>query len=123
MTNGIEGFYVGTHNWGKTVGFWQDLGFKLEFETDHHSGQLRHPAGGPYVFVAERPEHETLETYPIVAVPDATAFTPPGAGTVEEPFTPRHWQVVEMMLRDPDQRLVSLQGPLPEGVEAPPGHD
>jgi hypothetical protein len=21
--------------------------FELEFETDHHSGQLRHPAGGP----------------------------------------------------------------------------
>ena len=121
-TTGIDGLYVETHNWGKAVAFWQGLGYELEFETDHHSGQLRHPAGGPYVFVAERPEGQALERYPIIAVPDSTTFEPPGAATVEEPFTPRHWNVVEMMLRDPDDRLVSLQAPLPAGVEAPAGH-
>ena len=121
-TTGIDGVYVETHNWGKTVAFWEGLGYKLEFETDHHSGQLRHPSGGPYVFVAERPEDHVLERYPIIAVPDSTAFTPPTQATVDEPFTPRHWNVVEMMLRDPDGRVVSLQAPLPEGVEAPAGH-
>ena len=121
-TTGIQGLYVGTHKWGKTVAFWKGLGFELEFETDHHSGQLRHPAGGPYLFVAERPEHEALGCYPIIAVDDSATFDPPGAGTVEEPFTPRHWNVVEMTMRDPDQRVVSLQAPLPEGVEAPAGH-
>ena len=37
-TNGIQLLFIETHNWGKAVAFWQALGFKLEFETDHHSG-------------------------------------------------------------------------------------
>jgi hypothetical protein len=121
-TEGIEGLYVETHNWGKTVAFWRELGFVLEFETDHHSGQLRHPSGGPYLFVAERPAGESLDLSPIVRSPDSTAFEAPSAGTVEEPFTPKHWGVVEMSLRDADGRRVSIQAPLPEGVEAPAGH-
>ena len=121
-TRGIEGFFIPTHNWGKTVAFWQALGFALEFETDHHSGQLRHPAGGPYLFVAEQPEDQPLEPHPIVGVDDSTSFEPPAAGTVDEPFTPRHWHVVEMLVRDPDGRGVSFQAPLPDGVEAPAGH-
>jgi hypothetical protein len=44
-TEGIEGWLIETHNGGKTVAFWQGLGYELEFETDHNSGQLRHPAG------------------------------------------------------------------------------
>jgi hypothetical protein len=121
-SSGFQGLYVETHNWGKTVRFWQDLGFVLEFETDHHSGQLRHPDGGPYVFVAERPESHELERYPILLADDATAFEPPGSATVDEPFTPRHWGMVELMLRDPDGRTMSVQAPLPDGVEAPAGH-
>ena len=65
-STGIEGLYIETHNWGKTVAFWTALGFELEFETDHHSGQLRHPAGGPFLFVAERPEDHELELQPIL---------------------------------------------------------
>ena len=45
-TQGIEGWLIETHNWGKTVAFWKGFGYELEFETDHNSGQLRHPAGG-----------------------------------------------------------------------------
>ncbi len=45
-TDGVEGLYLETHNWGRTVAFWQQLGFVLEFETAHRPGQLRHPAGG-----------------------------------------------------------------------------
>ena len=74
-TTGIEGLYVETHNWGKTVAFWQGLGFQLQFETDHHSGQLEHPAGGPFIFLAERPADRELETYPVVAVDVAESFT------------------------------------------------
>lgn len=37
----IEAVYLTTHNWGKSAKFFQALGFTLEFETDHHSGQLR----------------------------------------------------------------------------------
>jgi catechol 2,3-dioxygenase-like lactoylglutathione lyase family enzyme len=110
-SRGIEGLIVETHNWGRTVAFWQSLGFELEFETDHHSGQLRHPGGGPFVFVAERPETDALEVQPLLGVDDAGAFEPPGSGTVERPFTPQHWGVREMLLRDPDGRRLSIQAP------------
>jgi hypothetical protein len=119
---GVEGMYIETRNWGKTVAFWVSLGYELEFETDHHSGQLRHPSGGPWLFVAERPDATQLEWHPIVGVTDAGAFEPPAAGEVEQPFTAQHWQVMEMMLRDPDGRHVSVQAPLPAGVDAPAGH-
>jgi catechol 2,3-dioxygenase-like lactoylglutathione lyase family enzyme len=112
-TNGIEGIMIETHNWGATVAFWQALGFELEFETDHHSGQLRHASGGPFLFVAERPEGHVLETQPIVAVVEAATFEPPSAGGVDRPFEPQHWDVTEMVLLDPDGRRISAQAPLP----------
>jgi hypothetical protein len=119
MTRGIEGLFVETRNWGKTVAFWTALGYELEFETDHHSGQLRHPAGGPYLFVAERPDATATGVQPIVGVDDAATFTPPAAGTVDRPFTPQHWDVTEMLLGDPDGRPVSVQAPLAAGDVAP----
>jgi hypothetical protein len=121
-TQGIEGLYIETHNWGKTVAFWQAMGYVLEFETDHGSGQLTHPAGGPYVFVAERPAAKSLETHPIVRAEDASTFTPPAGAAIDKPFTPEHWGVVEMYVVDPDGRHVSVQAPIPEGVATPPGH-
>lgn len=121
-TTGMEGLYVETHNWGRTVAFWQALGYRLEFETDHHSGQLRHPAGGPFVFVAERPEGRALELRPILGLDDSSVFEAPSSGSIALPFTPRHWGVVESLLLDPDGRNVSVQAPLPAGVEAPAGH-
>jgi hypothetical protein len=32
-TDGIEAVFLTTHNWGKTVKFFQALGFTIEFET------------------------------------------------------------------------------------------
>ena len=121
-TEGIEGLFIGTHNWGQTIAFWKALGYELEFETDHHSGQLRHPAGGPFLFVAEQPPDGPAEIQPIVRVTDSTGFDAPAGAPVDEPFTPKHWGVVEMLVRDADGRTISLQAPLPEGVEAPAGH-
>ena len=46
-TDGVEVVLIETHNCGKTVAFWKALGYDLEFETDHHSGRLRHPSGRP----------------------------------------------------------------------------
>ncbi len=54
-TEGIEAVFLETHNWGRSAKFFQALGFELEFETDHDSGQLRN-GDGPYVFIAEVPE-------------------------------------------------------------------
>src|SRR3954469_3653647 len=111
-TDGIAGLLIETHNWGKTVAFWQGLGYVLELETDHHSGQLRHPAGGPYLFIAERPAGQALKIVPALAVKDAAAFTPPGAATVMHGFEPQHFPVLEMALLDPDGRDVSVHAPL-----------
>jgi hypothetical protein len=116
-TKGIEGLLVETHNWGKTIAFWRALGFELEFETDHHSGLLRHPSGGPYLFVAERPPSQELKLVPMVSVADAAKFSPPDAGTVVRPFEEQHWQVLEMLLADPDGREISVQAPLPTTTE------
>jgi hypothetical protein len=113
QTDGIQGILIETHNWGKTVAFWKGLGYELEFETDHHSGQLRHPRGGPYIFVAERPQGQTLNVQLAVGVADATQFVPPGAGTVLHPFEPQHWPALEMLLADPDGRPLSVHAPLP----------
>jgi hypothetical protein len=119
-TSGIEGLLVETHNWGKTVAFWKSLGYLLELETDHHSGILKHPSGGPYLFVAERPESQALQVVPVIAVTDAAEFEAPASGTVVRPFERQHWPVLEMLLADPDGRTLSVQAPLPDAKE---GHD
>jgi hypothetical protein len=119
-TEGIEGIYLETRNYGATAAFWGSLGFKNVFETDHGSGQWVHPAGGPYVFINEQQADE-LETHPVLRVADSTTFAPERAPDFVRSFTPEHWGVVEAWIRDPDGRNVSLQAPLPEGVVAPDG--
>ncbi len=118
-TSGIGGLVVETHNWGRAVAFWQALGFQLEFETDHHSGRLRHPAGGPWLFVAEHPDADPPELYPVVVVEDAGSFEAP-AGALEQAFAARPWNAMEALLRDADGHHVSVQAPLPGGVGASP---
>jgi hypothetical protein len=117
-SEGFAGFYFETRNYGATAAFWASLGFQNVFETGHGSGQWEHPNGGPYVFIAEQ-QDAPLETHPILAVNDAEAFSPDRAPDFAQPFTPQHWGVVEALIRDPDGRNVSLQGPLPAGVPAP----
>ena len=112
-SRGIEGLIIQTRNWGRTVAFWQGLGYRVEFETGRNSGRLEHPAGGPYLFVVERPDGPDPEFQPLVGVDDADGFEPPRAGRVEQPFTARHWGSAEMLLRDPDGRHVSVQTPAP----------
>lgn len=116
-SKGIEGLRVDTHNWGKSVAFWQELGYELV-----DSLVLRHPAGGPYIYLLERAENEDLEIRPLVAIDDAATFRAPAAGTVERGFEPQHWRVTEMVLLDPDARAISVQGPLPPGVDPPEDH-
>ena len=112
-TDGIDGILIETHNWGRTVAFWQDLGYEVEFETDHQSGRLRHPRGGPYLFVAERPKDHPLQLVLGVAVADAAQFAPPRTGTVVRPFEKQHWPALQMLLADPDGRQVAVEAPLP----------
>jgi len=112
-TNGIEGLLIETHNWGKTVAFWKSLGYELEFETDHHSGQLRHPAGGPYIFVAERPREHALQVQLALGVTNTKQFSEPAAGKVVHGFEKQHWPVLQLLLADPDGREIAVNAPLP----------
>lgn len=117
MTEGIGGLVVETHNWGKAVAFWKALGFELEFETDHHSGRLRHPSGGPWVFIAEHLDKNPPELYPVIVASDAATFAVPGAGRSLQPFEARPWNVMEALLADPDGHPISVHAPIARGSE------
>ena len=118
-TEGIQGFYIETRNYGATAAFWVSLGFKNVVETDHGSGRWEHPSGGPYVFISETAEEE-LAMGPILRVADAATFAPDRAPEFAQPFAPQHWGVMEALICDPDGRKISLEAPLPDGVDAPP---
>jgi hypothetical protein len=108
-TEGIESVFMTSRNWGKAAKFFQALGYTLEFETDHHSGQLRN-AIGPSLFIAEAPESEPgLQL--VLKIADADAFTPDPAVEVVTPFQDTHWGTREMVVRDPDGRLWGIQAP------------
>lgn len=109
-TEGIEAVFLETHNWGRTAKFLQALGFQLELETDHNSGQLRN-GDGPYVFVAEIPADRHPQVQIALTVADATAFRADAAVDVVTEFEPTHYGTQEMTVRDPDGRPWSLQAP------------
>ncbi|MBG0809418.1 VOC family protein [Methylosinus sp. H3A] len=109
-TRGVEAIFLTTHNWGKAAKFFQSLGFTLEFETDHNSGQLRNGAG-PYLFIAEIPESEAPQARMVLTVADEEAFHLDPSVDVVAPFEDTHWGTREMTVRDPDGRIWSLQAP------------
>lgn len=109
-TEGIEAVFLETHNWGKAAKFFQALGFALEFETDHNSGQFRN-GDGPYVFVAEIRTDREPRVQLVLKVADADAFRADPAVEVVTSFAKTHFGTKEMTVRDPDGRLWSLQAP------------
>ncbi len=120
-TTGWLGYYVETRDFRATVALWTSLGFEVVFETDHLSGQLAHPAGGPYVFV-NQVDDGPLECHPILGVADANVFAASSTHDYAQQWVPEHWGVMNALILDPDGRQVNLQAPLPDGVESPPGH-
>ena len=110
-TEGFLGYYVETRDYAATAAFWKSLGYENVFETDHESGQWIHPAGGPYVFIAEQHDRD-LTTHPILKVLDSAEFAPKATMlNFDRAFEAQHWGVVEAMILDPDGREVSLQAP------------
>jgi hypothetical protein len=110
-TEGIEAVFLETHNWGKATKFFQMLGYELEFDTGHDSGQLRN-GDGPYVFIAEVPEGQEVGLRIVMKVADAeNAHVDPGLDVVQ-PFEETHYGTREMVVRDPDGRLWTLSAPL-----------
>ena len=109
-TEGIEAVFLTTHNWGKAAKFFQGLGYELEFDTGHSSGQLRN-GDGPTVFIAEVPEDQQPDTRIVLKVPDADACQADPVVEVVTPFEDTHFGTREMTVQDPDGRLWSLQAP------------
>jgi uncharacterized glyoxalase superfamily protein PhnB len=107
-TERIEAVFLTTHNWGKSAKFFQALGFALDFETDHNSGQLRN-GDGPYLFIAEVPASQQVEAQVVLKVVDADAVRPEAIVDVVTPFENTHWGTREMTVRDPDGRIWRLQ--------------
>ena len=109
-TEGIEAVFLETHNWGKAAAFWQALGYKLDFETDHSSGLLRN-GDSPYIFVAEVPADQQPHVQIVLKVADADTVQPDPAVEVVTPFEDTHFGTREMTVRDSDGRTWSLQAP------------
>jgi catechol 2,3-dioxygenase-like lactoylglutathione lyase family enzyme len=108
-TNGFGHLYIETHNWGKAVAFWQRLGFEIEFDTEHGSGMLRHPAGGPRIFLAEQSIEDPLATELYLgAAPD---FVAPDGLDVVSPFHETHWGTKVMVIQDPDGHRFRIEAP------------
>jgi hypothetical protein len=110
-TDGIEAVFLETHNWGKAAKFFQSLGYELEFDTGHNSGQLRNSIG-PSVFVAEVPADKVLETQLVFRVDDADAVELDPSVEVVAPFEDTHFGTRMMTVRDPDGRVWSVQAPV-----------
>lgn len=105
---GIEAVFLETHNWGKAARFFTELGFTLDFETDHNSGQLR-GGDGPYVFIAEVPPDQPTGASIVLRVADEVTFRPGSGVEVVSGWADTHYGTREMTVRDPDGRTWTLQ--------------
>lgn len=105
---GVEAIFLETHNWGKSAKFFQQLGFEMEFATDHNSGQLRN-GDGPYLFIAEVPADREPGMQVVLKVQAEQDF--PAPVEVVSPFADTHYGTREMTVRDPDGRVWTLQAP------------
>jgi hypothetical protein len=111
-TRGIEHIYLETHNWGKAVAFWQALGFKLDFETDHGSGQLV-ASNGTRLFIAETSPEDPVGMDVYLGADQAGVPAPDPVDVVFD-WTPTHWGTRVMTVRDPDGRLFRIEAPAAE---------
>jgi len=108
-TKGFGHIYIETHNWGRSVAFWEALGFKLEFETDQGSGSLA-ASDGSKIFLAEQSPEDPLGMSVYLEVAEGGG-TPPGPVEVVFDWTATHWGTQVMSVRDPDGRLFRLEAP------------
>jgi len=116
-TEGIEAVFMETHNWGRAAKFFQALGYRLDFETGHNSGQLSNGIG-PSVFIAEVPEDREIDLQLVLKVPDADSCHLDSAVEVVTPFEDTHFGTRIMTVRDPDGRVWSLQAPATAPADA-----
>lgn len=108
-TEGIEAIYIETRNWGRAAKFFQELGYELEFATDHNSGMLRN-GHSPYLFIAEIPEDREPSLQIVLKTAKEDVSLDPVVEVVT-PFQDTHYGAREMTVRDPDGRQWILQAP------------
>ncbi len=110
MTKGIDYVHVETHNWGKTVKFWQQLGFHIELDLGS-SGRLVHEDGGSALFIEEVPEDRELacQLYLRAASSPDEASPPEAPVVVTQDWHASHWGTRLLELADPDGRTVVVQ--------------
>lgn len=107
MTTGFDHLYVETHDWVAALAFWARLGFQLEYDTGHQSGALRHPQGGPTVFLALQSLEDPLATEVYLgALPD---YEIPAGVHVVSPFVESHWGTKVAIIQDPDGHRYRIQ--------------
>jgi hypothetical protein len=64
------------------------------------------------VFIAERPPEQELQVVLGLRVDAAEAFKPPATGSVKRRFTKQHWGSLQMLLADPDGRVLGIEAPV-----------
>ena len=109
-TRGFELIYLETHNWGKSAAFWQQLGFKVEFEqTDHGRSGVLVSENGTRIFLEEKDLQDPLALDLYLGVIDESLCKPGSPVDIVRDFTPTHWGTQVMTVRDPDGRLFRLE--------------
>lgn len=63
------------------------------------------------MFIAERTPEQPLQVVLGLRVDAAAAFKPPASGTVKRRFTKQHWGSPQMLLADPDGRVLGIEAP------------
>lgn len=117
MTEGIEAVFLETRNWGKSARFFQRLGYEIEFETDHSSGQLC-SKDGPPLFIAEVPADRDPGLQLVLSVSDADAAEDSLRNLgLDGPFEETHFGTRMATIRDPDGRVWGLQAPMPADAQ------
>ena len=104
---GIDYLYLETRNWGKSVKFWQQLGFELVLDLGS-SGRLDPPGGGPGIFLEEVSPETPLAQGVYLRVDDPGFRPETPVETIGEPIT-SHWGAGLQIVRDPDGREFILQ--------------
>lgn len=99
--------YLETHDWGKTVAFWQALGYRLDLDLGK-SGILRpsDPAQ-PYLFVAEVAADQAPAAQLYLRATEE--FVPEAPADVAGAWEDSHWGTRLLPVRDPDGRTHWLQ--------------
>lgn len=86
---GIEYLYLETRNWGKSVKFWQRLGFVLVLDLGS-SGKLEPPGGGAGIFLEEVSPETPLARGVFLRVDSIEIGLEPPVEPVGEPVE-THW--------------------------------